>query len=768
MKRLTIIIIAALALSSSVFGKDIKGRVLDADGKPMEFVNAVLLQDSTFITGAITNSNGDFYLSSDITVGLKLRLSFVGFETKMVEIASDGELGDIRMIASDNQLNDVVVRGNASKIHLQGNSLVANVENSVLAHAGTAKDVLRQIPMVVENNGNLEVFGKGSPVVYVNGRKINDAQELSSLLSGNIRNVEVITNPGASYSADAKAVIRIRTKRPQGDGWSATLRSTNGFQHYFQSTNMVDLKFRSGGLELFSNFMYNTGRNREKKLTDMTTLAKSRWDQQLSTMNTRRYDGILGKLGFSWIINNSHSIGAYYQNEYAKNETKSNLVSSVLVDRVFYDNWNTCADNTIKNTPRHAANVYYNGQIKKLNIDFNTDYIWNKGVQSTMNKEKSEMYANQDVTTYSTNRSRMIAEKLVLSYPVGKGVLRLGEEYISSRTYNHFNTAYAGLDNASSTIKEENTACFLEVVQQVGLFSLGAGLRYEYVDYDYADKVHSDYHLSKKFNNVFPSFNVATRLGQVQMSLSYSGRVERPTYSNLNANVSYLNRMTYESGNPRLLPTKLHSLEYMSVWKNYFAQVSYSYFDNPIVNTTKPYSEDGEMTILTYDNFKKKHFLQAFVGGQFKVGVWQPRVNVGMFTQWFSIPVGGRNKNMNTPIGILQWQNAIHLPQDIWLNIDGQWTTSGHDKNIYLSSSSYVNAKLYKEFCKKKLSVTLEARDIFNGSRPDVTLYNDAVTMFQRNFSEMRCVMLTLQYNFNVTRDRYRGTGAGNTEKKRF
>ena len=100
---------------------------------------------------------------------------------------------------------------------------------------------------------------------------------------------------------------------------------------------------------------------------------------------------------------------------------------------------------------------------------------------------------------------------------------------------------------------------------------------------------------------MFPSFNVATRLGQVQMSLSYSGRVERPTYSNLNANVSYLNRMTYESGNPRLLPTKLHSLEYMSVWKNYFAQVSYSYFDNPIVNTTKPYSEDGEMTILTYE-----------------------------------------------------------------------------------------------------------------------------------------------------------------------
>lgn len=346
--------------------------------------------------------------------------------------------------------------------------------------------------------------------------------------------------------------------------------------------------------------------------------------------------------------------------------------------------------------------------------------------------------------------------------------MRFGEEYTSSKSNNQFNTEYADLDHATSEIKEENTACFVEIMQQLGMFSIDAGLRYEHVNYDYFEKTNSDNNLSRTYHNVFPSFNAATRLGNVQMSLTYSGRIERPTYSNLNANVSYLNRMTYESGNPRLQPTKLHSLEYMVVWKNYFAQVSYSYFDHPIVNTTKPYSDDGEITILTYENFKKKHFLQAFMGTQFKFGAWQPRINVGMFTQWFDIAVNGKDKSMNRPIGILQWQNAIHLPMDIWLNIDCQWTTSGNDRNIYIGSSSYVNAKLYKDFCKKKLSVMFEARDIFNGSRQDVTLYNNAVTMFQKNFSDMRCVMFTLQYNFNVTHDRYRGTGAGNAEKKRF
>lgn len=768
MKHFTLCIAAALVLSSSAIGKDIKGRILDATGAPLEFVNAILMQDSVFITGVISDSNGEFKLSSELIVGMKLRLSSVGYDTKFVDITPDGELGDIKMIASTTQLKDVIVKGNASKPYLKGNSLVTNVENSILANAGTAKDVLRQIPMVIENNGNLEVFGKGSPAVYINGRKITDSQELSTLLSGNIRHVEVITNPGASYSADAKSVIRIRTKKPQGDGWSGTFRSTNGFQHYYQSSNIANLKYRNGGLEFFSNFMFNGGKNWERKSTDMTTNAASKWNQKLFAANRKNYDGLLGKVGFVWLINDKHSMGAYYQNEYAYSKTKSYLISNIFENDEFYDKWETMADNDMKNTPRHAANLYYNGQIKKLNIDFNADYIWNKGVQNTVNDESSQTGEKQTVTTYSKNKGRMLAEKILLTYPIAKGVVRIGEEYTSSRTDNHFNTEYVNLNNATSKITENNIACFIEVMQQWGKFVIGAGLRYEHVNYDYFEKENSDHNLSKTYNNVFPSFNAAIRLGNLQMSLSYSGKVERPTYSNLNANISYLNRMTYESGNPRLLPTKLHNIEYMAVWKRYFAQVSYSYFDNPIVNTTNPYSNNSEITILTYENFKKKHFLQVFMGGKFQIGIWQPHINVGMFTQWFDIIVNGKNKNMNKPIGILQWQNAIHFPWDTWLNIDCQWTTAGNDRNIYISSSSYVNAKLYKDFFKKKLCFTLEARDIFNGSRQNFTFYNNAVIMFQKDFSDMRSVMFTIQYNFNVTRARYSGSGAGNTEKKRF
>lgn len=132
-KRFTLIVAAGLALSS-LSGKDIKGRVTDTDGVPMEFVNVVLLHDSAFVDGVITDGNGCFCLSYDAAQGLRLRLSYVGFDSRYVDITPDGELGDIRMTASANtMLENVVIKGNASKTYLKGNALVTNVENSILA-----------------------------------------------------------------------------------------------------------------------------------------------------------------------------------------------------------------------------------------------------------------------------------------------------------------------------------------------------------------------------------------------------------------------------------------------------------------------------------------------------------------------------------------------------------------------------------------------------------------------------------------------------------
>lgn len=120
MKHL-ILIIAAMSFALSVSGKDIKGRVLDMEGRPLEYVNVVLFQDSVFLDGVITDVNGKFILSSNVTDDLKIRLSYIGFNTTYVDVIPEGELGDIQMSASSNtMLKDVVVKGNASITYLKG------------------------------------------------------------------------------------------------------------------------------------------------------------------------------------------------------------------------------------------------------------------------------------------------------------------------------------------------------------------------------------------------------------------------------------------------------------------------------------------------------------------------------------------------------------------------------------------------------------------------------------------------------------------------
>ena len=262
--------------------------------------------------------------------------------------------------------------------------------------------------------------------------------------------------------------------------------------------------------------------------------------------------------------------------------------------------------------------------------------------------------------------------------------------------------------------------------------------------------------------------SISTEIGKAQLSLSYTSKTQRPSYDDLDGTVSYVNRLTLEGGNPYLSPMKIHTVELMGAWKQFFAKVSYEHRKDAIIQTTKSYGEDGEVKLLTMENTQKIDELQAFVGAQFKVGIWEPKVNAGITKQWFAGEFLGERKSFGNPMAIVQFQNAIHLPGDIWANIDMEWTSRGNKDNMRLSSSSYLNAKLYKAFCNNCLSVSLQADDIFNKSTRDVVFYNKDVTYWQNMTSDSRALLLTLQYNFNTSRNRYKGKGAGNEELNRF
>ena len=240
-----IMLLLVLTTVATAFGREITGKVVGENESPLDYVNVVLYSDSTYITGTVSDSAGIFSVNAEANGNLTARISFVGYETLSMSVPSTGNLGVIRLQPSVKELGEVVVKATRPTTTMKGNALVTNIEGSSLAIAGTANDVLARVPMVVDNGGTLEVFGKGSPEIYINGRKVNDLQELSQLNSQDMKNVSVITNPGAAYAANVKSVILIRTKPPKGDGFSGTIRTDNGFQHYFRTGNSIDLKYRT-------------------------------------------------------------------------------------------------------------------------------------------------------------------------------------------------------------------------------------------------------------------------------------------------------------------------------------------------------------------------------------------------------------------------------------------------------------------------------------------------------------------------------------------
>ena len=744
------------------------GRVTDAQHHAVEFANVSLLsvQDSSFITGGVTNENGQFVIPCEVRKAI-VKVSCIGYQT-IARTFDTGKIGSVTLNEVTMHLQQVVVKSSRPVVAIKGNALVTTVVNSQLEHAGTANDVLRQIPMVTGRDGNFEVFGKGTPLIYINGRLVQDNNELAQLNSQDIKNVEVITNPGAKYDASVQSVIRIRTKLPQGDGFGGILRAQNGFRHYFSSMEQVNLKYRTDGLELFTNLNYYGGKFYSIEKTKMETQGATSWLQNIESINRMRNNEFFGKLGLSWMINEHHSIGAYYQNGVGLQKTNSDYGSASYADGKSDDEVSAVKKGRIHTVPRHHANIYYNGEVGKLGIDFNMDYMWRKKRETSDQSETNMNQQKNVVASTSIGHSRMFAEKLVLSCPLWKGQIEVGNEYTSSQVLDDFNINMTAIGNSNTKSDEKNMAGFISIGQQLGKIAVEAGLRYEHVKFKYSEDGQLMGDKSKTYNNIFPSLSISTEIGNTQWGLSYTSKMQRPSYDDLDGTVTYVNRLTLQSGNPYLSPVKIHSVELMGAWKQFFAKVSYEYKKNAIINFSKPYGEDGEMKLLTMENTPKIQEFQAFLGAQFQIGIWQPKVNAGIIRQWFTGEYQGERKSFSNPLGVVQFQNAIHLPGDIWMNIDMEWNSRGNKENMKLSSSSSLNAKLYKAFCKNRFSVTLEGQDIFNKSSRDVQFCNKDVTLRQGTTNDSRSLLLTLQYNFNASKNRYKGKGAGNEELNRF
>ena len=763
--------VVGFILPENLSAQSVSGKLVDENSHPLPYANVVLLSlpDSAFVSGTVSGEDGTFTLEATSENRI-VKISSIGYRTVFKPI-SPANIGVVRLVSDAQMLGEVVVKGNLPVTRMKGDAMVTSVENSVLSKVGSANDVLTKIPGITKKQDAFEVFGKGTPLIYINGRKLHDLSELEQLNSDDIKSVEVIRNPGSRYDATVKAVVRIQTVKRQGAGFGFNLRSS-----YYQSDNtdlieQANLNYRHNNLDIFGSVYYNQMESWQDFTLQLEERGTKVWNHDMKSYGEFYSKMLSGNIGFNYQLNDNHAFGMKYKSGKTLNERNPlSKETNINVDNVFYDNIKVNSCDNYYYDPDHELNAYYNGQFDDVNIDFNADYLQNGKSSNSVFKEISQTSENRDVHSVNNVKNRLVAGKLTLSLPLGGGTFAVGSEV----TYTHRNDDYINEENyvptSYSKIEELNATGYAEYNRNFQWGDWSLGLRYEHVKFDYyEDGKHIDGQ-SRTFDNFFPNISFSTQLGKVQTQLSYTAKTQRPTYSELSNNVFYSDRFTLQKGNPTLRPTIIHDLTLSGAWRFLQMSLSYSQTKDWILNWGELVNEDASLTMLSKRNWDKSiPMFTAFLSASPKIGCWSPMLSVGMQKQWLTIDYFKESKNLDNPIFTASFNNTWVLPLGFMLGLDSYIQSAGATQNIYSEKpNGYVNVSLRKSFLNDALSVELRGNDIFKTNRISYSMYSGDYYLYQKSTWDRQEFAVTVRYKFNTAKSKYKGTGAGDSQKSRM
>lgn len=746
----------------------ITGTVVDESGNPLEFANVTLLavNDSTLIDGTVTDVSGRFSLLNSPKSGF-LRISAMGYAEKNIS-NPHCELGTIILSPASYELGEVVVKGSRPVAKLKTDGLQVAISGTYLANTGTALDVLGKMPFVSKTGSELEILGKGTPIVYINGRQVRDQSELDQLASSDIKSVDVVTSPGARYDSSVNAVIRIMTIAPVGVGFSFNDRTTVGYKYYAYLFEQANLNFRKNGIDLFGMLNYENYRERPRFENNTTQYFQSRTVLQNSNgKDFTKYPVYEWKVGLNYNSNNQY-VGFYYDFAYhhaigSSSSFTSRLLNSVLEDELKY------SGSSHRRNRQHLLSTYYTGTLGKWLLAANFDALWQLNNRTTKETEISSFNSERIFSTDNDVDNQLLAVNITASFPVWKGEFRFGTEISNIYRKDLYLSDVDFIADNDTKIKETTYALFAEVSQTFGKLSVSAGLRWEYTNSRYflwGEKMDDQ---SRQYHNLAPSASISFPIGKVSTHLSYMRKTSRPGFEQLSSAVRYLDRYSYESGNPNLKPIYRDYVSLAGSWRDIVLELTYYSTKNYFMWQTTPYPCNPNVTLLTIENMPSFNSFETFVNySPCFFSIWRPTFMAGVVAQDFKLLHNGTQMKLNEPLGILRFNNSIHLPWDMWLNIDFSAQTSGNGDNVYIKSCWNCDLGLYKSFANDTWSVKLQLSDVLNTYRQQMTSYDALSKKSINKIYDTRDLSLTIRYNFNAARSRYKGRGAANAEKDRF
>lgn len=693
MKILSAFVIFLLTLTTT-FAQTLKrgtvqGQVTAVAGKPLEFTTLMLLkaQDSTLTKGAISDADGKFVFENVGAGRYLVAAQQIGFrKTYSVPFTIDEahpahELPALAMAEETKSLTEVKVVAQKPFIEQQVDRTVVNVENSIVASGNTALEVLEKAPGVTidRQNDQIQLKGKAGVIVYIDGKQTYlSQQEVSNLLkntpSDNIATIEIITNPGSKYDAAGNSgIINIKMKKNKNFGTNGTFIAGTGYgwvnslagvrKDLPKFNSSLNLNHREGKVNLFGNYSYV---NRQSaQLNEINRVIpynghKTYFDQ--TSFRPNQFAGHSYKAGMDYFISQKSTIGVLlngFANDWRSSGQNNSLISDDNHQVLTRPVTQTDMSNYLSNLTGNLNYKYDYGKGREWTVD--ADYV-HYGGQNTnnlstkyYNAENVLFRPNQDVRNTMPSTINIVAFKTDYVLPTKNGAkweAGLKSSYVNADNNTLYDTlqqeARQWLPDASRSnqfkYNETINAAYLNYAGKIGKkLKVQAGLRAEHT-HSIGTSVTLNQTVDRNYLNLFPTLFLSRQLDTNNvLNLSYSRRIDRPDYQNLNPFVFYLDPYTYQKGNPFLRPQYGNSVELTHVYKNAFTTtLSYSRTTDFINRETPRQIAAENVTYISPENLG--HLDNISLNLSFPVMVakwWRMQNNINSYYQTYQTIYSG-------------------------------------------------------------------------------------------------------------------------------
>lgn len=781
----------------------LSGNINDDKKEPLAGAYLMLLRDTALFRTTVTDADGKFTIEDVLAGDYKIRISLVGYEnyvSDVIRVSGNMTLPEFSMKRKSGELQEVTIQGQKPFIEVKADKIVVNVENSIVSAGSSVMDVLQRSPGVnVDNNDNISLKGKQGVIIWIDGKPtpmqgVDLATVLRSMPSSSIDKIELISNPGARFDAAGSAgIINIKTKKDKRMGLNGTATLTYGQGKYPKYGAGTNLNYRNKKFNVYASYNYAqrywfNHLMLNRKFLDTTGEGKQLFRYNQDNYALFNFKNHIASAGVDYNLSAHTVIGASFSGSTNNFEPKADNASQALGnnDDLLY-NFNTTGrhDNFYYN---YAANLNlrhtFDTSGRELGIDADYAAFGNKSKQNFVTSYyspdggmyqpdyylKSNLNGVTQIQSLKADYVHPLTKAMRLEAGVKTSLVKADNEPLF---YEKVNGDYTlDLKRSNHFIYKENiNAAYATLNKEWTKWSMQLGARVENTNAKWEQKTTGQQY-DTSYTQLFPSLAFQYHLDpKHDLGVTFSRRIERPNYQQLNPFKYFIDKTTYREGYPYLQPASFYSMELSHTFNQRFVTTfTFGINRGIITEVIQPSDNEDSITVQTNKNLKQMTFVGLSGAYPFQITKWWSNViNFNIYYALYEGNIANTPLRNGKPTFDLNTSNTFLLPGDFSAELSLFYQARQIYGYMDVQPLWMLNAGVQKHLFNKRATVRLNIQDIFFKGYPRAT---STYTGYQEDFiaeRETRVANISLIYRFgkNTVAPVRKRSGGAEEEKNR-